>query len=290
MIEKIMNNASNTLRNNNIETYNLDSQIILSDIMGVTKEFLLLNNNLNISRSIKSKYNLAIKRRTNNEPVAYIVGKKEFWSETFQVNYSTLIPRPETELLVYEVIKLFKNKNINILDIGSGSGCILLSILKELTTSVGIGIDISKKAVQTAIFNAKKLNLSKRACFKIFDISKFSSGEYDLIVSNPPYIPSKDLKNLSKDITDYEPLGALNGGIDGLDLMKKVIYKSNKLLKKSGIFALEIGNRQYFEVSRILKKNGFGELGKVYDYKENVRCIISTKWDNYLIYFDKWKL
>lgn len=290
MIEKIMNNASNTLRNNNIETYNLDSQIILSDIMGVTKEFLLLNNNLNISRSIKNKYNLAIKRRTNNEPVAYIVGKKEFWSETFQVNYSTLIPRPETELLVYEVIKLFKNKNINILDIGSGSGCILLSILKELTTSVGIGIDISKKAVQTAIFNAKKLNLSKRACFKIFDISKFSSGEYDLIVSNPPYIPSKDLKNLSKDITDYEPLGALNGGIDGLDLMKKVIYKSNKLLKKSGIFALEIGNRQYFEVSRILKKNGFGELGKVYDYKENVRCIISTKWDNYLIYFDKWKL
>ena len=290
MIEKIMNNASNTLRNNNIETYNLDSQIILSDIMGVTKEFLLLNNNLNISRSIKNKYNLAIKRRTNNEPVAYIVGKKEFWSETFQVNYSTLIPRPETELLVYEVIKFFKNKNINILDIGSGSGCILLSILKELTTSVGIGIDISKKAVQTAIFNAKKLNLSKRACFKIFDISKFSSGEYDLIVSNPPYIPSKDLKNLSKDITDYEPLGALNGGIDGLDLMKKVIYKSNKLLKKSGIFALEIGNRQYFEVSRILKKNGFGELGKVYDYKENVRCIISTKWDNYLIYFDKWKL
>jgi len=290
MIEKIINNASNTLRNNNIETYNLDSQIILSDIMGVTKEFLLLNNNLNISRLIKNKYNSAIKRRTNNEPVAYIVGKKEFWSETFQVNYSTLIPRPETELLVYEVIKLFKNKSINILDIGSGSGCILLSILKELTTSVGTGIDISKKAVQTAIFNAKKLNLSKRACFKIFDISKFSSGEYDLIVSNPPYIPSKDLKNLSKDITDYEPLGALNGGIDGLDLMKKVIYKSNKLLKKSGIFALEIGNCQYFEVSRILKKNGFGELGKVYDYKENVRCIISTKWDNHLIYFDKWKL
>ena len=100
MIEKIINNASNTLRNNNIATYNLDSQIILSDIMGVTKEFLLLNNNLNISCAIKSKYNLAIKRRANNEPVAYIVGKKEFWSETFQVNYSTLIPRPETELLV----------------------------------------------------------------------------------------------------------------------------------------------------------------------------------------------
>ena len=290
IIRNVINNASLLLKKNFIKSSFLDSELILSNIMKVEREFLLLNDNLSVSKKVIKKFNDAIKRRSNNEPVAYIVGKKEFWSETFQVNYSTLIPRPETELLVYEVIKLFKNKNINILDIGSGSGCILLSILKELTTSVGIGIDISKKAVQTAIFNAKKLNLSKRACFKIFDISKFSSGEYDLIVSNPPYIPSKDLKNLSKDITDYEPLGALNGGIDGLDLMKKVIYKSNKLLKKSGIFALEIGNRQYFEVSRILKKNGFGELGKVYDYKENVRCIISTKWDNYLIYFDKWKL
>tara|TARA_Y100000590_G_C15566868_1_gene956988 strand:+ start:72 stop:908 length:837 start_codon:yes stop_codon:yes gene_type:complete len=277
ILENVIKKGSKALRDEKIISHQLDAQILLSNIMGVTKEFIMINDDRKISNEIINKYNIAIRRRLKNEPIAYITGKKEFWSETFEVNHSTLIPRPETELLVYEVIKLFKNKSINVLDIGSGSGCILLSILKELTNSVGIGIDISKKAVQTSIFNAKKMNLSKRASFKICDISKFFLGKYDLIVSNPPYISSKDIKKLSKDIINYEPLSALNGGIDGLDLTKKVIYKSSKLLKKSGIFALEIGNRQYFKVSHILKKNGFGELGKVYDYNDNVRCIISTK-------------
>ncbi len=277
ILENVIKKGSKTLRDEKIISHQLDAQILLSNIMGVTKEFIMINGDIKISNEVINKYNTAIRRRLKNEPIAYITGKKEFWSETFQVNRSTLIPRPETELLVYEVIKLFKNKRINILDIGSGSGCILLSILKELTSSVGIGIDISKKAVQTSIFNAKKMNLSERATFKICDISKFFLGKYDLIVSNPPYISSKDIKKLSKDIINYEPLSALNGGIDGLDLTKKVIYKSSKLLKKSGIFALEIGNRQYFKVSLILKKKGFEELGKVYDYNDNVRCIISTK-------------
>ena len=153
----------------------------------------------------------------------------------------------------------------------------MLSILKELNLSTGVGIDISTKAIKIAQVNSRNLNLIYRAKFKVFDISKFNMGRYDLIVSNPPYIPSKNIKNLSKDIIDFEPLVALNGGLDGLDLIKKIIYKSNGLLKKNGLLSIEIGCNQYLKVSGLLKQHGFREMNRRCDYNHNVRCIISTK-------------
>jgi len=277
ILEKTVKEASQILKKNNIDSYELDAQIILSDIMGVTREFLILNSDKNISDNLINKYNNAIKRRIKREPTAYITGKKEFWSEDFIINSSTLIPRPETELLIYKIIDFFKGKKINILDIGTGSGCILLSILKELKYSRGIGIDISKNAIQTAKLNSKNLNLINRSKFKVFDLNNFFIGKYDLIVSNAPYIPSNDIKNLSEEIINYEPKNALDGGVDGLDLIKKVIYKSKYLLKSNGVLGLEIGFGQYKKVSSVLKKCGLREKSKVYDYKRNVRCIISTK-------------
>ena len=277
MLANTIKQASQLLKNHNIVSHELDAEIILSDIMGVTREFLIVNNNKNISKNTIKKYNNAINRRINREPVAYITGKKEFWSKNFLVNQATLVPRPETELLIYKVINFFKNKKINVLDIGTGSGCILLSILKELNLSRGIGIDVSAKAIQTAKMNSKKLNLMYRSKFKVFDINEFHIGMYDLIVSNPPYVPSRDIRNLSKDIINYEPLLALDGGFDGLDLIIKVIYKSNSLLKKNGLLAIEIGNNQYLKVSRLLRQHGFREISKECDYNHNVRCIISTK-------------
>ena len=226
---------------------------------------------------MQTKYDTAINRRIKKEPIAYIIGKKEFWSQDFLVNKATLIPRPESELLIYKVIDFFKNKKINILDIGTGSGCILLSILKELKYSKGIGIDVSAKAIKMANLNAIKLNLSNRSKFKIFNINEFNLGKYDLVVSNPPYIKSRDIKNLSEDITNYEPAIALNGGLNGLDLIKKIIYKSNILLKTNGLFAIEIGDRQYIKVSALLRQSGFREMSRVFDCGDNVRCIISTK-------------
>ena len=249
ILEKVIKQASKILKSYNIHSHELDAELILSDIMKVKKEFFITNNEASISEKIMEKYNIAIKRRIKREPVAYITGKKEFWSEDFIVNYSTLVPRPETELLIYKIISFFKNKTINILDIGTGSGCILLSILKELNSSRGTGIDISPKAIRMAKINSKNLNLINRSNFKVFDLSKFSIGKYDLIVSNPPYIPSKDIKNLSKDIVNFEPRVALDGGLDGLDLIKKVIYKSSSLLKNNGLIAIEIGNNQYLKVS-----------------------------------------
>ena len=276
-LENTVKKASQILKNHNIYSHELDAEVILSDIMGTKREFLITNNEVNISEKVMEKYDIAIKRRIKSEPVAYIIGKKEFWSENFSVNYETLIPRPETELLIYKVVNFFKNKKINILDIGTGSGCILLSILKELNFSRGIGIDISAGSIKMAKINSINLNLIHRTKFKVFDLSKFNIGKYDLIVSNPPYIPSKDIKNLSKDIVNFEPRVALDGGLDGVDLIKKVIYKSNNLLKKNGLLALEIGLNQYQEVSGILRSCRFREITKEYDYNRNVRCIISTK-------------
>ena len=277
ILEKLINEASKTLKLNNIPSHELDAQVLLSEIMGVKKEYLIINSNLKVSKVINKKYYDAIKRRAKKEPVAYIVGKKEFWNENYKVKYSTLVPRPETELLIYKIVSFFKNKKINILDIGTGSGCILLSLLKELNKSRGVGIDISSKAIRIAEKNSKNLNLNNKSKFKVYDLNKFNIGKYDLIVSNPPYIPSKDIKNLSTDILNYEPRIALDGGVDGLDLIKKVIYKSSQLLKKNGLFALEIGFDQYKKVSSILKNYKFIETSKEYDYKRNVRCIISTK-------------
>ena len=276
-LENIVRKASETLKNHNIHSHELDAQIILSNIMKIKREDLITGAEFHISKKIKEKYDNSIRRRVNREPIAYITGKKEFWSVDFIVNDSTLVPRPETELLIYKVINFFKNKNINILDVGTGCGCILLSILKELNCSRGTGIDISPKAIKTAKKNSANLNLASRSKFRVFDLNNFSSGRYDLIVSNPPYIPSKDIKNLSKDIINYEPISALDGGVDGLDLIKKVIYKSNYLLKREGLLAIEIGHNQYRKVSKILKRNGYREIDRECDYNRNVRCIISTK-------------
>ena len=277
ILEQTIRQASKTLKKSNIISHRLDAEIILSNIMSVTREYLITNNDLNITKTTKQKYLTAIKRRLKNEPVAYITGTKEFWSNDFIVNRNTLVPRPETELLIYKLISLYKNKKINILDIGTGSGCILLSLLKELKLAKGTGLDIEPKAIEVAKFNAKKMKLLNRTKLKVIDLKNFYSTKYDLIVSNPPYIPFKDLKNLSKDIRNFEPLVALNGGNDGLDIIKKVIYKSECLLKKSGTLAIEIGNNQYSKVVRLLKNNNYREIGKEIDYNNNVRCIITTK-------------
>ena len=280
-LENTIKEASKRLKNNNITSHVLDAQIILADIMGFKREFLITNDKIDISKDIMEKYNIAIERRINNEPIAYITGKKEFWSQNFFTNRSTLVPRPETELLIYKILDIFKNKRINILDIGTGTGCILLSLLKELSNSRGTGIDISSEAIKIAKVNSKNLNLANRAKFKNFEIKNYTLGKYDLIVSNPPYIPSKDIKKLSKDIINFEPKEALDGGPDGLDLIKKVIYKSNILLKRKGMLALEIGFGQYRRVSEILKRYKFKEYCRIYDYNSNVRCIITTKIDFY---------
>jgi release factor glutamine methyltransferase len=201
--------------------------------------------------------------------------KKEFWSKEFFVDRNILIPRPETELLCESVIKIFKNRNLYMLDMGTGSGCIILSVLNELKNAKGIGIDISKKAIEVAKKNSSKLGLNKRVKFFNKSLEDIYGYKFDLIVSNPPYIRTSQIKSLLVDVKRFEPKIALDGGKDGLDVIKKVIYKSNTILKKLGCLALEIGFGQHYKVSQILKKQNFKEELLVKDYKNNVRCIIA---------------
>ena len=274
-IIELINIGSNLLKEKNIQSHILDSEILLSKTLNKSREDILINLDEKINEKDIFKYKDYIDRRIKNEPIAYILEEKEFWSKKFKVNKNTLIPRPETELLVNKLSEIFKEKKISILDIGTGSGCIILSLLDELKSSTGIGIDISKEAVSIAKINGLRLNLLNRVKFLNKSVSSIFNKKFDLIVSNPPYIESKDMKNLSEDIRRYEPRLALDGGNDGLDLIKKVIYKSKSILKTKGTLALEIGNEQIKKVSKILFDNNFKVRHVINDYKNNVRCVIA---------------
>ena len=268
--------GSNLLKEKKITSHVIDSEILLSKILDKSREEVLINPDQNICEKNILLFNKLLFRRSKYEPIAYILKEKEFWSMKFDVNKDTLIPRPETELLVDILLSVYKGKRITILDIGTGSGCIIISLLKNLNTSSGIGIDISKKAIFVAKRNALKHRLSGRIKFLNKSLEGVFYRKFDLIVSNPPYIDRKDIRNLSEDIKKYEPRMALDGGNDGLDLIKKVIYKSKNILKVKGTLALEIGHEQLKRVSKILIENNFRTKNVIKDYKNNVRCLITT--------------
>ena len=270
-----INIGSKILKNRNIISHKIDAEIILSHVLKTSREKLLINEQA-ISYINLKRFKKIISRRSKKEPIAYIFNKKEFRSKDFYVVKNSLIPRPETELLIDPIIKKFKGKSIYFLDMGVGTGCIMLSILSELNNSRGLGIDICNKAISVAKINLETMKLNKRASLKCRSIDTICNKKFDLIVSNPPYIVKREINQLSEDIKKFEPQKALDGGHDGLDVIRKVIYKSKNILKLNGILALEIGRGQDYSVSNILRLNGFREIKKIKDYRDNVRCIFST--------------
>ena len=272
---QMINFGSRLLKEQKISSHILDSEILLSKTLNISREEILINLDKKITKKNIIIFNKYLQRRSRNEPIAYILKEKEFWSKKFSVNNNTLIPRPETELLVDRLIKIYQGKKKIILDIGTGSGCIILSLLGTLRNSKGIGIDISKDAIAIAKKNASKHKILERVKFINKSFENIFNQKFDIIVSNPPYIKSKELKNLTDDIKKYEPRMALDGGNDGLDLIKKVIYKSKYILKINGTLAIEIGNEQIKKVSNILIDNKFRIKELIKDYKNNVRCVIA---------------
>ena len=276
IISELIKLGSLHLKRENIKSYALDSEILLSKVLKKSREEILIEFDKQIDFEDEKKFKRFIKRRSAKEPIAYILKHKEFWSKKFQINNNILIPRPETELLVEKLSNIYRDKNISILDIGTGSGCIIISLLSELQNSCGTGVDVSKKAIEVASMNAKKLIPNRRIKFLKKSFSNIFDQKFDLIVSNPPYIKRCDIKNLNEDIKRFEPKIALDGGNDGLDVIRKVIYKASDILKINGKLALEIGNEQYKKVSKILINNNLRIEHIITDYNKNIRCLIST--------------
>ena len=265
------------LRRNNVPSAQLDCEILLSKAINEDKKFLILNLNKEIKKSDFNYFDFLINERSKRKPVAYITQKKDFWKYEFFVNENVLIPRPDTEVLIEQILEITKNKSkLKILDIGVGSGCVLLSILKEKKNFRGIGIDLSIKTLKICRINSHKLGVGNRLRLYKSNIDNFHTGKYDLIVSNPPYIKKNDLKCLEKDIK-FEPTQALDGGVDGLSELNKVIDKSAELLKTKGCLILEIGFDQKDKVKRILQKKGFYIKRVVKDSSNHDRCIVSIK-------------
>ena len=277
-IENILNKGINILQKNKIANPQLDSEILLSNSIKRDKKHIILNPKEVLNSEQLGKFKSLIERRKKGEPIAYLINKKEFWKDEFFVNKDVLIPRPDSELIIEQVLKIYsKDDQLQILDIGTGSGCILLSILKERSNFYGTGIDISKKSINVSKFNAKQLNLTKRVKFFHSSVDNFNNGKYDIIVSNPPYIEQSSLKYLEKDVVNFEPKLALSGGFDGFSKIRKVINKASILIKKNGKFILEIGFNQKNKVIKILKEEGFYVNKAIKDYGNNDRCVISTK-------------
>ena len=277
-IEKAIKEASIILKKKKIISALLDSEILMSKAINKDKKFIILNSDVEINENDYKNFKELVSYRSRKKPIAYLIGKKSFWKYDFIINEKVLIPRPDSELIIEQVLKIYKNKEcINFLEIGVGSGCLILSILKEKRSFLGKGIDLSKDSLKICRVNADMLRLSERLKLFKSDIDNFSLGKYDLIISNPPYVRNLDFKYLDEEVVRFEPKIALDGGLDGLTEIRKVIKKSSELIKFHGKLILEIAHDQKNEVKKILKSNNFYINNVVKDFAKNERCIISTK-------------
>ena len=277
-VENLLIKAYRQLKKNKIRTYKIDSEILLAKVLKTSRLNLILKNDYLLKKKQLKNFKSLIKMRNNKLPIAYLVGEKEFWKSKFLIDNRALIPRPDSEIIVEQTLKLFNiDKSFNLLDIGTGSGCLIISILKERKNGYGIAVDISKQALKLAKNNAKIQHVANRIKFINSDIDKFNYGKYDLIISNPPYLNKVELNNLDEEIKYNEPILSLEGGLDGKRVTKKVIDKSRDLLKKKGKLILEIGHMQKLDVIRYLKINNFIVDKVIKNYNNYDRCIVSTK-------------
>ena len=277
-INSVLLKAKKYLINNSIKSANIDSEILMCSVLKKSREYLILNTLDKIDDDKINIFNQLIERRKKREPIAYILKKKDFWKSTFYVDKNVLIPRPDTEILIEEILYNYdKNEKLSVLDIGTGSGCIIISILKDRPNFKGTAIDVCRKALNVAKYNAKIHQLENRIKFYKSSVDNFFKGKYDLIISNPPYINKFYLKYLEKDVIGFEPNLALEGGIDGFTILERVIKKSSRLLKIGGKLILEIGFDQKLKVSELLKKEKYFVNKITKDYGNKDRCIICTK-------------
>ena len=280
-VKEIISNATTELKKRNIQSARLDAEILLSTVLQSNRLDLVLKKNQNINLEQEKLFNQLLDKRKNNEPVAYIVKNKSFWNEDYYIASGALIPRPETEILIEMICKKINNgqKSLNILDIGCGSGCLLISLLRQFSKSRGIGIDISKEALNICKKNINKYKLNYRTKLIQGDMGKVRVvNKFDVIVSNPPYLKNSEYQKLSKDIKQYEPRIALVANQeDGIFFYREIIKKFSSALKVGGLLAFEIGDRQWIYIKEELEKNYFKIIDKYKLINDEIRCVLAIK-------------
>lgn len=284
-ISEALNISKSQLRDCKIANPSLDCLILLAFILKTNKEFVIFNSEKELLKNDEVEFFKLIERRKNFEPISHLIQKREFYGIDFFVNPNVLDPRPDSENLIELILKHYKknNSSLNILELGVGSGCLIITLITNLPNSFGTAVDISKKALEVALKNAKAHKMENKLQFLESDLfSNISNIEFDIIVSNPPYIPSKEISNLQAEVRIYEPLLALDGGINGLDFYKKIAELSQNFLKKDGKIFLEIGYGQKKEVEEIFIKNNFEliEVKKDLSNIDRALCLSPKQFSN----------
>ena len=254
-----------------------EKKLLLSYVLGFSNEELNLANNKKVGEKDLKNFEQLINRRKNSEPIAYITNTKSFWKNDFYVDYSVLIPRSDSELLIESVIEYFPDltKSYNFLDLGSGSGCLIISLLNEYLSSLGTGVEIDKEAIKVSEKNKEILSNKDRLKFFERDFSNFDTSSFDIVICNPPYIPSEEKNNIMDDVKNFEPRRALFADEKGLYFYRKIIENLAKKVKKKQYLFLEVGINQPDAVVKILKNNNINVVVIKNDISNIPRCIIA---------------
>jgi release factor glutamine methyltransferase len=278
-IESILKATKHEFKEYKIPSYSLDADLLMAYALKTTREHIFCNPKNELSQSQVNKFNQLVKRRISREPMSHILGTREFWGIDFKVTQDTLDPRPDSECLIEQVLDLFKNNSAKktVLDLGTGTGCLLLTLLTELQSFTGTGIDISEGAIRVAKSNSEKLGLAKRTSFVVSNWDSSIKNKYDLIISNPPYIKSSDIEGLEPEVSTYEPKQALDGGNDGLMYYTQLAPIIFNLLPKGGFAVLEHGIGQETEIRKILENNNLTFVSYKKDLAGINRCITVKK-------------
>jgi release factor glutamine methyltransferase len=276
ILKDLFKQGISNLTEYNIATPELDARILLQYVANISSEIIYLQQDLEISPNIKKNYLELLDRRINFEPVAKIIGSKSFWTSDFIVNTSVLDPRPDSEVIISSALELLPNKNDNysFLDLGTGSGCLILSLLKEFSNATGTAIDISSEALKVSKQNAELLSLTDRITFLQQNWADGLTGKFDLIVSNPPYIPSKEITTLAPEVQIFDPMLALDGGDDGLNPYRYLAKQIAALLKPDAFAILEFGYGQANLVKEIFESHGYKFHRMLLDLANIERAII----------------
>ena len=259
-VETARRSLTARFKSGDIDSPELDARVLVGAALGLDLTGMIAAATRPVTAAEAARLEDFAGRRLKGEPVARILGSREFWGLPLQLSAATLVPRPDTETVVALALQMLRAgpdaDRPRIADIGTGSGAILLALLSELPDAMGVGTDISAAALRTASANARNLGLARRAAFVACDYVSALSGPFDLIVSNPPYIRSAEIKDLASEVRDYDPLGALDGGSDGLNAYRALIPQAVGLLAPGGTLALEVGHDQGADVEQLMAAAG----------------------------------